>query len=115
MTKIQKTWLWLFIIMFAGSELLFSPIILSFFLLCGIKISPLIFNFINENIFGDKDYFLIAIIFELIGLIGLLIFNLKLNKNHKNLLTFISVILIIFTSLILYSYSTFSLDGLMNL
>lgn len=82
MTKIQKIWLWIFIAMFALPEILFftTPIMILDF--SGKSFSDLSSLFINYSIFFNQPIFLLIIIaVEWIGILGLLMLGLRLNKK----------------------------------
>ena len=98
MNKLQKIWLWVFIIMFAVPELLFNRVILFvLYLISRIDLSSIMFN-IKISFLTEKTYTLIAITFEIIGLLGLLFSNIKLNKNkYKHILSLLITIMIIMT------------------
>lgn len=104
MNKIQKTWLRVFITMFAIPELLFSPVILIILSFLGLNINPIMFNLIGEQFFtNNPDFILLIIIIEIIGLSGLWFFNIKFNKNKYKI--FISILLpVIIIALILLAW-----------
>lgn len=109
-TKLQKSLLWLFGAMFLIPEILFSSIPLSIANLLGTNFNTLSSFFINDKFFSDYPiYFLIILVIEFAGALGLLIFSIKFNKKLFAIL--LAVILLwlfcIFSIAYIYSHMNF--------
>ncbi len=104
MNKYQKIWIWIFLGMFLIPELLFSPVISFVLFLFGIDLNYLMTKFVNQQFFTDNQIFIfIAVMVELLGVLGLLILNIKFNKNKlKNLYSILLFLLIILLTFIFY-------------
>ncbi|MDE2030817.1 MAG: hypothetical protein KGI58_00955 [Patescibacteria group bacterium] len=104
MTQKQKIWLWISLAMFIVPEVLFSFLLSSFLFFFGVSGPYLIGFLINPQFFVDnKDINLLLILIELFGILGLLIFNIRFNKNNsKSILSLILSILLLFTIFIFY-------------
>jgi hypothetical protein len=102
MTKIPKIWLGVFVAMFMVPEVLFS--FLTSLVLFNVHFLPPVYLFRNEQFFLDhQNYAFVALGIEIIGLLGLFIFNIKYNnKKSKNILTIILSLLLLITSFVLY-------------
>jgi hypothetical protein len=101
----QKILLWISLVMFIIPEILFSFIFSSTLFLFRVNISYLMGKLIGEQFFIDNQFIIFcALIVEILGLLGLLIFNIKFNQNKSRLiLSIILFILLIFTILIFYT------------
>lgn len=103
MTKMQKKLLWLFGAMFLIPEILFSFILISIINFSNGNIKPLYSLIINEQFFIDNTIYLILFMFiEWIGILGLLILNIRLNK--KLIATLLGIILLWMTFIIFVGY-----------
>ena len=109
MTKIQKVWLWVSVLMFLVPEILFSPIISFFDSLYGVENFPFLYkHFLNSQFFIDNSVYLFIVLgIEYLGVLGLLIWNIKFNKyKYKIILTVITTLILILLSFIfLVGYS----------
>jgi len=82
MTKAQKIWLWVSLAMFVVPEVLCSFIISSVSSLFGKNLLPLYTIFIKQQFFTDHPVYLFMLLgTEIVGLLILLILNLKNKKN----------------------------------
>ena len=107
LTKNQKTWMWIFIAMFAIPEITFSFIIS----LIPIGMSPLYTVLINKQFFLDNPiYLLVSQFIELIGVLGLLYLSIKSKRKILSVLLSIVVLLLIFIA-----YVGFVVSFTMNL
>ncbi len=98
MTKTQKIWLWISLAMFFIPEIFFSPIISFFASLYGVtNFSFLYEHFINPQFFIDNPIYLFIILsIECLGMLGLLIYNIKFNQHrYKIVLTIITTLILI--------------------
>ncbi|MDO8659426.1 MAG: hypothetical protein Q7K54_02380 [Candidatus Parcubacteria bacterium] len=98
MTKQQKTWLYVFLAMFLVPEILFSFVISMTITFFGASFQGLSRFFINQQFIIDHPEYVLTFLFiEIVGTLGLLILNLKLNTNKSRTVvtTLLSVILII--------------------
>ncbi len=79
MSKVEKIWLWVSLAMFLVPEILFSNI-LSFmgYFSGGEIMSP--FSLITNNYHLQSHVFLVILIIEIIGALGLFIFSIKNRK-----------------------------------
>lgn len=105
MKKKQKVWFLIFMGMFIISEILFSPMISFVSFLFGINFPPMVMSHIlgEQFFYGDQNLVFIALIIEILGLLGLLFFNIKFNnKKYKILITIILFLLLVVTSFIFY-------------
>ena len=114
MTKIQKVWLWVFSAMFIIPEILFSFIVSFFASLYGVGNFPFLYEyFINPQFFIDNPtYLFIILIIECLGMLGLLVWNVKFNNyRYKIILTAITtltLILLLFIFFVGYLVSNMS-------
>ena len=100
MTKKQKTWLWISLAMFALPEILFFTIISSIINYSGKDFLTLISPFVDSRFFiNNPVYFFVFSIIEWIGILGLAIVSIKLNKK---LLSIMLIIIILWMSLVLF-------------
>jgi hypothetical protein len=86
MTKIQKTWMWVFIAMFALPEILFFNTPLALISLSSnfsaSDINPPIYFLINPQFFIDYPVFsLLVMIIEWLGVLGLFVISIKFSKK----------------------------------
>ena len=96
--KTQKIWLWIFLAMFLIPEILFFTILSSIINYSEKDFLTLSSFFINDRFFiNNPFYFFIVLIFEWIGILGLLIINIK-SKNK--ILAFILGIIFLWLSFI---------------
>lgn len=96
LTKTQKIWLWVFLAMFMIPEMLFSFVI-SVIELFGLDFNPLYTLFINQQFFIDSPiYLFIFNIIELIGVLGMLIISIKLNRKIISVILGIVLVWLIF-------------------
>ena len=104
MTKIQKVWLGIFLAMFIVPEVLFSFLVSTIFSLLGRKFYFIYQLFIKEQFFTDNPaYLFISICIEIIGLLGLLMFNIKYNKSKaKQIYSILLVFVLICLCVIFY-------------
>ena len=110
LSKIQKTWLWIFVGMFLIPEILFwfTPLsILSFMNnFSEMNIRPLAYLFINPQFFTDNPTYLFCfLIIEWIGLLGLLVMSIKLKKKLFTVLSGVFLLWIFFILFIGYGIS----------
>ncbi len=107
MTRLQKIWFWISLSLFLIPEILFSPLISLVAFFFGVENFPsLIYRFISQQFFLDNQFYsFIILIIEIVGVIGLLIYNKKFSRNIS-VAILLFVILII---LILLLYVGFSL------
>lgn len=104
MTKIQKVLVIMFLIMFLVTEIFFSQTILSVLYLFGLDLSIIMFDIIKEPFFLDLSF-----IIEIIGIFGLLFFNIKFNKDKDKLaFSILLSIMLVVTILYFLSILTFS-------
>lgn len=122
MTKIQKTYLGIFIAMFALPELLWSPVLNIIYNTFQIgKNHPIIFraNFLSNEL--NYGIFIFILIIQIIGMGGVikLIYKKNTDSSHKSTLVAILALILILTILsslaYFYFYYTFSLEGFMGL
>ncbi len=107
LSKIQKTWLWIFGAMFVVPEVLFSPIISFASYLAKISFSSLYSLGIKNNFLpDDSTYLFIAVIIELVGVLGLLIFSVKLKNKLSAIFLGLAFIFLCFMLFFLYSISS---------
>ncbi|OGE82715.1 MAG: hypothetical protein A3B10_01660 [Candidatus Doudnabacteria bacterium RIFCSPLOWO2_01_FULL_44_21] len=105
MIKGQNVWLWVSLGMFLVPEILFSFLLSSVLFLFRINVPYLIGKLVGEQFFIDnQSYLFLALIIEILGILGLLIFNIKFNRSRfKSLLSFSLFILLAFAILIFYT------------
>ncbi len=88
MTKIQKIWLGVSVLLFVVPEILFSFIVLSVVNFSKEIMSPLVYIFVNGQFFVDHSvYLFLAMFIELFGILSLLILNIIL-KNRFFIILF---------------------------
>ncbi len=105
MTKKQKTWLLIYALMFIVPEVLFSFVASSTLFLFGVN-SQILFNKLTHiNLFLDYQlYFFLALLIEIIGILGLLVSTLKFNKSKfKWIICFFLFILFVIAIIIFYA------------
>ena len=97
MQKSQKIWLWVFVAMFIIPEIFFSFIISFFAFFAGVESFPFLAqSFIDPQFFVDNPtYLFFALSVECLGMLGLLIWNIKFNYNRYK------IIIITITALVL--------------
>jgi hypothetical protein len=96
-SKNQKVWLWVFGAMFVVPEVLFwfTPLAIMSFLnnFSSTSVKPLIYYFLDQQIFIDNLGYLFVILFlEWVGLFGLMILGIRLKKKLLSILLFIALI-----------------------
>ncbi len=105
MTKIQKIWLWVSIVMLIIPEIFFSFIISFFTDLLHLSNFPSLYEyFIKPQFFIDNSiYLFVALSIECLGMLGLLICNIKFNHHrYKLVLTVITTLILVFLLFIVY-------------
>ena len=107
MTKREKIWLLIFLGMFLIPEILFSFIFSSVLFLFRINLPYVMGRLVGEQFFIDnKSYLFLALLIEILGILGLLIFNIKLN-NTKSKVIFSVLLFILLTFVILVFYTAY--------
>lgn len=105
-SKIQKTWLWVFGAMVILPEVLFSPIISFTLFLTKINFNSLYSLGVKASLLPDSlTWLLAAIIIELIGSGGLFILNLKLGQKGFMILFGLAFVYLCFILFFVYSLS----------
>lgn len=104
LSKIQKTWLWIFGAMFVVSEVIFSIIISSIVnWFNGEEFITLHSFFIDSRFFINHwPYFFGVLIIEMVGVLGLFIISLRLRKKMQLILLGIIFLWLIFIFFIGY-------------
>lgn len=104
MTKIQKVWLWVSVLMFIIPEILFSFIVSFFASLYGVGNFPFLYeHFINPQFFIDNPiYLFIALSIECFGMLGLLICNIKFNHHKYKIIPTVIIALILILLLFIF-------------
>ena len=89
MQKSQKIWLWLSSAMFLVPEVFFSFILSFFALFMGVENFPFLAqSFFGSQFFMDNsEYLFTALGIECLGMLGLLIWNIKFNHNRYKVIT----------------------------
>ncbi len=110
LSKMQKIWLWIFGAMFIIPEILFSIIPSSIINYFGKDFLTLSSLFVNSRFFiNNSYYFFITLAIEFIGVIGLFIFSIKLNKKIFIILFSIIILWLLFIFFIGYLSSNINL------
>lgn len=104
MTKIQKTWLWVFAAMFVVPEVLWSPVgnLISDILQNSNNVIILRPNFLTNS--DNTNYLLFFLGIQLIGIVGTLFLTWKIKSNPwvKSILILIILSLAIITGFVFY-------------
>ena len=108
MSKMQKMWVWIFGAMFVVPEVLFLFTPLSLLSILGnfsqINLKPLLFFFVNPQFFADNPFYLfLALAFEWVGVLGLLILSIKFSKKILILLLGIFITWLLFLTFLSYA------------
>ncbi len=106
MTKKQKIWLKLFLAMFFVPEILFSVFSSSLsFLFFRADLPYLLKVWPGERFLLDNSFYVFsALIVQIIGLFGLLKYNIKFNASRfKSVFTFLLLIVIFLGFLVIYA------------
>ena len=111
MKKKEKIWFWIFLIMFILPEFIFSFLISSISSFLGVVSFPFIYKmFVSQQFFIDNQiYLFLALVVEFLGLLGLLISNIRFSNNKFiRILLVVLLIFLGFTFIIGYSISNMS-------
>ena len=113
MSKLQKIWLWVFVFMFFVPEVLFSFTVSFFTLFMGVENFPFLAqSFINPQFFVDNPvYLFIALSIECLGVLGLLIFNIKFN-HHKLKIVWTVISILVLALLIFIFYIGYAVSNI---
>jgi len=109
LTKIQKIWAWVFVVLFLIPEILFSIVISSIINYSGkdfLTISSLFFD--SRFFINNPTYFFISLFVQIISILGLLILSKSINKIVFSLL-FIILFWLVFIFFLGYMSNTISL------
>lgn len=106
LTKKQKIWMWIFLAMFLIPEILFSILPSSIVNYTGKDFLTLSSIFVNSRFFINNPlYFFVALVIELISILGLLIISIKNNKK---------IFIILFGTILLWLLFVFFLAYVSN-
>jgi len=111
MTKKQKIWLWIFIVMFALPEILFLNILSFFSIFLNIKIVNLMSLIRGQNYFLNPIEFFIIIGIEIIGVLGSL--GICVKRKYNILAVIFVVILFVLLSFFILIYKLSNMNWLM--
>lgn len=96
LSKLQKIWLWIFGAMFLVPEILFLNIFSYVSVIFFSKEIPTIFSLISKNYSFSPVVFLFIVAIEILGVLGLFIFFIKLNKKTLSILAGIVLLWLLF-------------------
>ena len=104
LSKMQKTWLWIFGGMFVVPEVLFWFTPLSILSIMSnfseIDIKPIAYYFTNPQLFSDHPIYLLTfLIIEWVGILGLLVMSIQ---SKKKVFVILSGILLLWLSIIIF-------------
>ena len=105
MNKLQKIWLWFSFVLFIIPEVFFSFIIFFIFDFLHINYFPPLYGFfVRPQFFVDNPIYLFIVLgIECLGMLGLLIWNVKFNHSrYKTVLTIITALTFALLLFILY-------------
>lgn len=111
-SKMQKTWLWVFSGMVIVPELVFSILPSSVINYSGKDFLTLTSLFVDDRFFiNNPSYFLFTLIVEIVGVIGLLVISIKYRK--KVFITFLVAILLWLLFILFLGYVTSTIQLVM--